>query len=164
MPIYLGDQLIRDIRIGTTPLQSVWLGATKIWQRASVSISGEIVYHLSLQTATAAVRFNADGTVQKRVGATYTQIDAGTDWIRPVSGASGDYQIRARKISGSDPHAALSDPLDTWLDLDAARQWGVTRYSTGHITSTLTIEIRLSGTTLASGTYTLTAEMLEIPA
>ena len=163
MAIYLGDQLIRDIRIGATAVQSVWIGGTKIWQRASVSVSGEIVYHLSLQTATAAVRFNADGTVQKRVGATYTQIDAGTDWIRPVSGASGDYQIRASKISGSDPHAALSDPLDTWLDLDAARQWGVTRSFTDHITSTLSIEIRLSGTTtLASGSYTLTAEMLEI--
>ena len=163
MAIYLGDQLIRDIRIGATAVQSVWIGGTEIWQRATVSVSGESISHFSLNTVTAAVRFNADGTVQKRVGVTYTQIDTGTDWIRPVSAASGDYQIRASKTSGSDPDTTLSDPLDTWLDLDAARQWGVRRYSTGDITSTLTIEIRLSGgTALASRTYTLTAEMLEI--
>ena len=57
----------------------------------------------------------------KRVGVTYTQIDTSTDWIRPVSAASGDYQIRASKTVGSDPDTTLSDSLDTWLDLDAAR-------------------------------------------
>ena len=164
MAIYLGGTPIGDIRIGSTLVQSVWIGATKIWQRATVSISGEIVYHLSGGTTTAGVRFNPNGTVQQRLGTTYTQIDAGSDWIRPVSAASGDYQIRASKTSGSNPDTTLSDPLDTWLDLDAARQWAVRRYSAGDITSTLSIEIRLSGTTLASGTYTLTAEMLEFPA
>ena len=163
MAIYLGDQLIRDIRIGATAVQSVWIGATKIWQRATVSVSGESISHFSFGTVTAGVRFNADGTVQKRIGTTYTQIDTGTDWIRPVSEASGDYQIHASKTSGSNPDTTLSDSLDTWLDLDAARQWGVRRSSAGNTTSTLSIEIRLSGTTLASGTYTLTAEKLEFP-
>ena len=101
---------------------------------------------------------NADGSVDQHIGSTYTPINASTDWVRPTSAASGNYQIRARKTSGSNPTAAYSDALNTWLSLNVARAWAVARSGNGETTSVLSIEIRFSGgTTLATGIYTLVA-------
>ena len=50
-----------------------------------VNVDGHTITHGSGGGgATAGVRFNLDGTVDRLQGAVYTQIDVAADWVRPV--------------------------------------------------------------------------------
>lgn len=39
MPIFIGGTEIKDIKIGSTVINTVWIGATKVWERLSVTMT-----------------------------------------------------------------------------------------------------------------------------
>jgi len=93
------------------------------------------------------VRINTDGTVDENVDGSYSQIDAGTDWIIPNGSASALYEVRATLNSGS---LDTSAGVDVWLAISEAREWAT------QSSANLTLEIRFSGgASIDSGVYVL---------
>jgi hypothetical protein len=142
---------------------SRWSGSAweQIWPSFTVTLSGETVtdYHSPLPgTATAGIRFNTDGTVDKLVDGAYSQIDSGTDWIIPNVDADSTFDVRCTNItSGSWTSEAAAE--DTWISLSANREWYVfTNGIPSTQACTCTFEIRKDGgAVLDSATYTCTA-------
>ncbi len=159
MGIYVRSREIRDIRIGTTKINSVWIGGTKIWSRATVTVSGATISDVNEFFAIAGVRFNSDGTVDQ--GSVSSQINAGTDWVRPVSEAPGSYQIRAQLVSGVASNVAGA-ALDTWHALTSSREWTVGAGLNQLVSVTLRISIREgTGAILDTGDYVISAQGLQ---
>lgn len=125
----------------------------------AASLAGEAIEHSSNGTATAGVRINSDGTMSKREGSSYSQIDSGTDWVIP-NGASSDpdWEVMCEQNSG-DTLGGGSAALDTWITL-ATMQWYVQESSDKSSKSAnLTLSLRWNGgDVLATGVYTLFAE------
>ena len=128
------------------------------------ALSGEtIIDSITSRTATAGVRVNSDGTIDKLVNTTYTQIDATTDWVIPNTAADGDHEVRITAVTfnegaGFDVEAEVED---TWIALSANRTWAVvdsTDGPAGDKDVSFTIEIRIFGTTVVSGSYRLIAD------
>ncbi len=162
MAIYVGGQEISDIRIGTTKINSVWVGGAKVWQRATVTVSGATITDANEFYGLASVRFNSDGTVDEGAAGNYSQINAGTDWVRPVSEAPGSYQIRARRVSGAPASNVLGAALNTWLALTTSRTWTVGAGLNQLVSVTLRINIREgTGAILDTGDYVLSAQGLQ---
>jgi len=135
---------------------TVWVNVSGTWKAVlgRVTVSGET----TSAVAQSGVRFNTDGTVDINEQGIYSQIDSATDWIIPngVDG-KGDYEVRAVQNSG-DALDGGSDALNTWLALSTAREW----FGLGgspEFDANLTIDIRLAGLTLGSGTYILQATL-----
>lgn len=132
-----------------------------VFAAGTVTLSGEAVSSSDPGSATATIRFTAEGTVEKDENGTTTQVDSGTDWIIPNVAASSEYQIRYTNFTGS---ALLSPPSDEdeWIDLSEDRNFSLFRFSSNPGTSacSFTIEIRKgsSGAALDSATYTLSAQ------
>lgn len=134
---------------------------------ATVTISGESVTVVSSTTSSqsrAGIRVNTDGTIDKRVGNTYTQIDSATDWIIPNGSASSTYQIRITNVTwlqGSAFNTAAA-AADTWIDMSADREWSIADTApggTGIREVTFDLEIRLGeGATIDSGSFYLYSE------
>ncbi len=124
---------------------------------AVITVSGEVISHTSLGTATAGIRFNTDGTVDKLVGSTYTQIDASTDWLRPVGFAPGDYEVRLESNSGD--AFDVGPAVGTWVALTSAREWKQVRATNGTDTNTAVFGIRKgsSGSAEDTGSFDFTA-------
>lgn len=81
------------------------------------------------------------------------------DWIDPKAAAPGTYEARVTVTSGS----LSSGTTGTWLALTSNRTWTVTRDTVGTSTCVFTVEIRKgSGSTLASATITLEAEVIDL--
>lgn len=126
----------------------------------TVTVSGETIEHGSGGGgAYAGVRFNLDGTIDKREGGTYSQIDTATDWVRPESVYAGTYHLRWTQTSGSvgvSPFAAgvwtaMSGGPHEWYEVEVG----------GSIDScSITIDVSDDGgtTTLDSGLFQLTAD------
>ena len=116
--------------------------------------------------AIAGVRVNPDGTVDKLINATYTQISVGTDWIIPNGFADADHDVRITNAVWTFPAAESfffkSANEDAWVDLGTAREWIVkdTSSSPGGLKLvTFDIEIRdPAADTVATGSYTLDAD------
>ena len=130
-----------------------------------VNLDGEaLISDVSASRAcTAGIRVNADGTIDKLVHLTYTQIDVATDWIIPNAAASSDYDVRITGVTFNtgtvfDAAAAVED---TWIDLGSDRLWSIDdndSSATDNHDVSFTIEIRgPGGATLASGAYRLEA-------
>ena len=108
--------------------------------------------------AKAGIRFNVDGTVDKREGATYTQISASTDWVVPQPYAD-TYHIKWEAGSGAcdvTPFAA-----STWTAMAAGPyEWREEEDSGSADSASVVISISNDGgsTTLDSATITLTAD------
>lgn len=81
--------------------------------------------------------------------------DAG-DWIAPKAAAPGAYEIMAHQNSGAALDVA-SSALDAWLALSSTRSWQQTQSGVGSKAANLTVSIRLGGTVLSSGVFTLSA-------
>lgn len=126
-----------------------------------ITVSGESVSTSVAGSASANIRFMANGTVEKDENGATTQVDSATDWIIPNANASSEYQIRYTNFTGS----ALTAPPsaeDEWIDLGTDRTYGLFRLSSNPGTSScsFTIEIRKgTGAVLDSATYTLSAEV-----
>jgi len=148
---------------------NAWTNVAGVWKRATVwtnvagtwkAVLGRVSLdgHSTAAPAQSGFRFNSDGTVDENESGSYSQIDSATDWIIPnaVDG-KGSYEIRAVQNSG-DALDAGSDALNTWLALSTDREW----FGLGgspEFDMNLTVDIRLAGLTLASGTYIANATL-----
>ncbi len=124
-----------------------------------VTVSGEFISHsvANGNTARAGVRVNNDGTIDKLLLSTYSQIDASTDWRIP-NGSGDAYHVKFTK--GILDPAPDVGTLDTWLAITSDRQ--VYYEETADDTmdgGTITIAISADGgsTTLDSAAYPLEA-------
>jgi len=132
----------------------------------TVTLSGEgIGDSQSAQAAIAGIRFNADGTVDKREAGVYTQIDSATDWIIPLVKASVNYDVRVTNVTATGGLAGFNfvsaASEDTWIDLGSDREWSCRDNNStdlGDYSFTCDFEIRIGGSTRASTQYTFTAD------
>lgn len=105
---------------------------------------------VSLSTASAQIRFYADGTIKNQDD---TLIG---NWHTPSGGSPGDnYELRAT----ANPDTPDSGVMNTWTSMATLRQY-VENSSSGIEAATFDIEIRPAGggSVIASTTVTLTAE------
>ena len=139
----------------------------------AVTVSGEIFTQVqpgAAGDAEVALRINADGTIDKRVGVggSYVQIDAGTDWIIPNGDASANFEVKIEEISCSGCGSnTFQNPggsgkgLSTWWTLGSSREWSIRRPAsqTGVGVWDFTVHIRegSEGGALDTGDFTLTA-------
>lgn len=124
-------------------------------QTVVVTLSGESIIHNSGGGgATAGIRFNGSGTIDERTGASYSQIDGGTDWIRPNEAASSIYEVRCTNKSAT-AWTTEAAAEDVWVDMSTNREWQLVESGGGILVIVCDFEIRLSGTTLASTQYTI---------
>jgi hypothetical protein len=106
--------------------------------------------------ANAGWRFNTNGSIDIRVGASYT---VNQNWFNPNSTNIGNqYWARATLSSGTSPGG---DVVGSWLALTSAREWNLSQSIVGLTTCTLTIAIAsdAAGTNIVgSGSFTITVE------
>lgn len=103
--------------------------------------------------ATAAYKLDNDGIAYyKGPPTSYTAISS--EWL--LSGAVGDYETRATKVSGTTPTGTLG----SWVALSTDREWVLTQSAAGSSSCVLTVEIRNATTleVLDTATITLWAE------
>ena len=142
-------------------ITGVWINDAgtlrKIYSSGTVTVSGETISHTSLGTATAGIRFNTDGTVDKLTGSTYTQIDVATDWIIPNGAAPDDYEVRLESNSGDAFDAGAA--VGVWVAFSIAREWKQIRSTDGTDTNTAVFGIRKGGAggALDTGSFVFTA-------
>jgi len=108
-------------------------------------------------------RFNMDGTVDAwQVDIEYFQIDAATDWVIPnIAATLNTFHIKAVETSYSGNPADRTGTMDTWLEMDADREWSlIAHFAGGTNTWEFVISISRDGgdTTEDSATYILQAE------
>jgi hypothetical protein len=132
---------------------------------AVVTVSGELITHFTTgATATAGVRVNTDGTIDKLVGAVYTQIDASTDWIIPNIEASSTYEVRITNVSWTQGSSfdTEASPAEVWISMAANREWSIVdATSTGLGAKSLTFDIEIrydGGAVLDAGSFSMSAD------
>ena len=121
-----------------------------------VTLSGEDIVDNDSGSAQVHIIFRADGTVDKKEGATTTQIDTGTDWVIPNVAANATYDVRFVGLTG-DAFTAEAASVNTWIDLGSDRTWSLEKSIPGGYDNSVTFEIRGGGgTTLDTAVYTFT--------
>lgn len=116
-----------------------------------LTLNGSLIRSTGGAPQLSGIRFNADGTVDSKKNAVYTQLTAATNWIIPNSGGGGAYQVRFTDHSGT-VFTTLAAAEDTWIDLSSDREWFMS--SVINATMTVTFEIRRgTGAVLASANY-----------
>ncbi len=126
-----------------------------------VTLSGETIEDRGGSGRTAGIRFNTDGTVDKRERNDYTQIDVATDWIIPNVAATSEYEVRFTGHTG-DPFTELAAAENIWIAISTAREWKLVNGSGGSTdTANATFEIRRgsSGAAMDTGAYVFIAEV-----
>jgi hypothetical protein len=117
-------------------------------------LAGGTAYSTAFDTATAGWRFNNDGTVSKRLQATFT---TDHNWFRPPGGTpGGSYWARLTVNSGTGPSGSA---VGSWIAISSVPQWTLSRSTNGTTTGTYTIQIAsdaAGANILASGTYIVT--------
>lgn len=111
--------------------------------------------------ATAQLKVDDDGNMYERLNnGTWDQIDATDDWLRPASGAPGNYQVRFTGFSGNALDSSTQTE-DTWHTLSSGDFiWTLTENvaGPGGNSCSFTVEIRNgSSGTVTSASYTLNA-------
>jgi len=144
------------------------LVAAGVGSMGTVTVSGEAIADVNA-TPMVGVRFNTDGTIDKRTGTsgapTYTPIDTATDWIVPNSRASKrTFHVQATLNAESGGGTKLGT-LSSWLEVSTAREWSIERLSgAGSGTSTWDLDIAISddagSTTLDTGLFEMDAVIL----
>jgi len=125
----------------------------------TVTLSGQSVFGTDTQIV--GIRFNSDGTVDQRVGGTYTQIDTGTDWIIPNGDAPDLFEVMTDNWmdlggagNGFNSAAASSG---TWVALTSNREWNVLADGPdGSSSARMTFDAHIrwnGGSTIDSGAY-----------
>lgn len=136
-------------------------------QAGNVTVSGEtITDNVAVnRAARAALKVYTTGVFYKIEDATETQIDSGTDWIRPTGDASAAYEIKYDYVSGDALHNSTSLADGIWGNL------GTNKFFEQRATfspdqdrgTTITISIRFNGgAVLDSATYVLEAQAVTI--
>ena len=135
---------------------SLFFSLAAMGLKPKVTVSGETAINDTNTSPTnsfAGVRANSDGTLDKRVGSTRTQIDSATDWLIPVGSAPSLYQIKCTDTAGN--LDAGSATIGDWITLSSNREWYVAVTSPGSKNFNLTLEIRYNGgATLDSAAFT----------
>ena len=106
--------------------------------------------------ANATFIINSDGTTSATTNPSGTENTP--DWAIPAfAGVGNDYEVRATVQSGSTPSTGT---VNSWLALSSNRSWSNQTNSNELRTTQLLMEIRPAGggSTLSSGTVTITAE------
>lgn len=122
--------------------------------QVSYNLAGETgISDLETQPATAyaGIRVNADGTIDKREGSTYTQIDAATDWAIPNGSVTGNEEFfctdnNANIDGGSDATGVWASPPLEWFVANAT---AVPK----SLSLTLQIRAKSGASALDSGAY-----------
>jgi hypothetical protein len=118
--------------------------------------SGASALFLGAGTASAEVRYNNDGTKDRRVnGGSYI---GNGNWYNPTTASIGDtHWIRFTKVS--EAGATISGTFGSWLQLNSARSLSIST-SSGEATGVITAEIATDSggvTIVGTGTVTLYA-------
>lgn len=150
-------------KIGNTGIQSGGTDISNYFRDINealltVTLSGEGIVHTNLGgVATAGLRVNTDGTLDKRVGTSYFQIDSATDWIIPNNAAETDYEFRVTSVTG-DGFSSSPGSDGTWFDLTGgALEWAQVTNGQDETTN-FVLEVRKNGgATLDTGNYSLSA-------
>ena len=111
------------------------------------------VYAYAVNSGASAVsgyRVNDDGFDYKNANGTYT---SNQQWVTPTS-AGGDYEVNATVSSGVTPVGTIG----SWVATSTDPTWTVSRATVGVNLSTLSIQIRRTGTTTVLDTWTVTIE------
>jgi len=127
-----------------------------------VTVSGETISHTVSQPsdAVAGIRWNADGTVDKKVGGTFSQIDASTDWIIPNGAGDSSYEVRHTFTSGAS-FTTEASAVNVWIALGSDRLYELLEGGESTQTRVCVFEIRKDGgAVIDSATYTFTADNL----
>jgi hypothetical protein len=142
--------------------------------KVTITLSGQEHTVISSTDPTAAeLKWDQNGNVYTRDNVeAYVQIDTATDWIRPTDDAPSDYQIRYTNLdtsglgSGTATYTAEGGSAveDTWYDLSVADMLiSVSDAIDGPASApsiSFDVQIRKgTGTTLATGSYVLTANL-----
>lgn len=85
------------------------------------------------KSASAGVRINSDGTVDKQVGGVYTQIGTLTDWIIPNAGSAATFYIRATEVSFTENEtnptvfSTKNGTMSSWITVGGgqSREWSL---------------------------------------
>lgn len=154
----------KEVTDGFINVSGVW---KQFFENVTLALSGESVVSSQIDpdNAHARLRIDDDGKVYKSEDTgtpSWTQIDTLTDWIRPVSKAPDDYEVRYTGLTG-DALTSATAAVDVWHPLSTG-DFDLVNSETiipGNQSSTFTVEIRKgsSGAALVSASYTLTADV-----
>lgn len=130
----------------------------------TVTLSGEatVGFETSPTDSYARIKVDNDGNVYESVDtgtASWTQVDTGTDWVRPTTSAPGLYEVRFTASNNTPTSSTVAE--DVWHSLSSGDFIVYNSITgTGQKSSTFTIEIRYDGgSVLDSASYTITAEV-----
>lgn len=131
-----------------------------------VTLSGELTQDFQTDPADSYAYFKVDqnGNLYEYTGSSptpsYQIVDSATDWVRPTSSAPGLYEVRVTGRTG-DTFSSQTAADDTWHSLSSGDfVLHNERTIIGNRSTSYTLEIRYNGgSVLASGSYTLLAEV-----
>jgi hypothetical protein len=111
--------------------------------------------------AEAELRIGQDGYVYKQEGGgAFQKIDTATgDWLRPVSAAPGDYQVKWEYVSGETSFTTQTAASGVWYALSSGN-FDLYNDQDGDGTTTVTCDVSIrkgTGPTLTTGRYTVSA-------
>lgn len=126
-----------------------------------ITISGEVVSVTGpAGSIVAGIRFNTDGSIDKRENSVYTQVDPGEYWSNePETGIGSNYDVRALSAGKTGTWSQAAEIDDTWIQISANREWVVLRFTAGTKQCIATFEMRNtgSGSALDDAVYDCTA-------
>jgi hypothetical protein len=127
----------------------------------TVTVSGEAIVNVGA-TPIAGIRFNVDGTLDKNEDGAFSQIDAATDWIIPLSSVTKRTFHVSASLNASSGGGTLTGTLDSWIAMSTAPEWNVERLAgQGSGTSTWDLDVSISddggSTTLDTGLFEMDA-------
>jgi hypothetical protein len=124
-----------------------------------LTLSGDLTI-FGTDTQVTGVRFNSDGTVDKRI-ATYTQISPTTDWIIPNGDAPDLFEVMTDNwvdVGGSGGgFNQVAAAEGVWIALTSNREWNVLAAAPdGSSSSAMTFDAHIrwkDNATIVSGSY-----------
>lgn len=156
-PIALSEYYSACTNVATsgTIKYSQFLGTTKAASGPTRLDAETLVAH-GAHSANCATIFHSNGTSQQVVVGDITATGAGSyTWL--ITGAAGDYQIKATKTAGTATGTFSSGwANDTWIAMSTTRQVHVSRSAFGTSTLTLSISIRYTSNSTVINTATTT--------
>lgn len=136
---------------------SVLLRVAGAWVEKNLAVS---ITNRSLSSAGAAAlgatctyTLNASGIVQATQSGSTTTLET---WL--VNGSNTNFEVRATQTSGT----AITGTFGTWQVMSTSRAWSIVAGVGSTVSGTMSIEIRIAGTTtvLDTASITLTSERI----